>query len=136
MLGQRILALLLEELADLTGCAGRKVGCVLARTCRPSQKVGGGSLVDPDRTDLDAIEYLAMVKARARLVAIRKARAERLLPVGAKNTQITERKILQILRGLAEVESRNSMGRVLSSAMNRSPPQCATARSNGTRATK
>src|SRR5689334_24475605 len=99
-----MLALLLEELADLTGRARHKLGGVLAGACRPAQNVAGSRLVDADRTDLDAVEHLAIVKARTRLIAVGKARAERLLPVGAQDAQIAQRKILQILRGLAEVE--------------------------------
>ncbi len=68
-------------------------------------------LVDVDGTDFDAVQHLAVVKARMRLVGVGETRAEGRLPVGAQDAEIAQSEVLEIVGGLAEIEVQQELDR-------------------------
>lgn len=61
-------------------------------------------MVDVGGTDLDAVQYLAVVKARMRFVGVGEASAERRLSVRAQDAEIAQSEVLEVVGRLPEVE--------------------------------
>ena len=109
--GEIRFAHLLEELTDLPGGAAAEIGGIIARAIGPAEDVGDCILVDGQRFDFEPIEEAAVVKAGPCLVAIRETGLERSGLVGPHDSQITQREVLQVVLGLAEVEVEQELER-------------------------
>ncbi|WP_456777187.1 hypothetical protein [Bradyrhizobium sp. USDA 4369] len=109
--GETCIAVLLEKLSDLTRGAGRKVGGVIGCPRRTVQDLRDRPLVDVGGLQLDAVQHLAVMKARTCFVGVGEARAERRLLVGAEDAEIAQREVLETIGGLAEIEIQQKFDR-------------------------
>ncbi|MDU6727798.1 MAG: hypothetical protein E6471_13975 [Bradyrhizobium sp.] len=68
-------------------------------------------MVDVGGLQLDAVQHLAVMKARTRFVGVGEARAERRLLVGAEDAEIAQREVLETIGRLAEIEIQQKFDR-------------------------
>ncbi|MGY4445510.1 hypothetical protein ACVWZR_000167 [Bradyrhizobium sp. i1.3.1] len=68
-------------------------------------------MVDVSGTDLDAVQHLAVVKARMRFVCVGEASAERRLSVGTQDAEIAQSKVLEVFGRLPEIEVQQELDR-------------------------